>query len=973
MSLHLRTRWQPARWLAIAALVACSSDLPTAPRLSPADAPSRDGATTGAPQLVIVELMANPGAVADASGEYVKLYNPGPVDVDLQNYRIQSASGTTIYTGTETVESHTIGSSVPLAVGACVVLGNNVLAAENGGITTERYSYGTRITLGNNTTDWVTIKTPSGVLLDSVAYSAGGVGSDGKRIAVAPTFSAPSGSTRLVIDPSVDHTVMAGTNWQNATTTYGAGDRGTPNDCQYTWRSDGGSQVVGPLDHVVVTGTDNVSVGGTTQLSAAAQDANNRPIASATITWTSENESVATVDASGLVTAVSASAVPVRITATATDNGITKVGTRDVTVTIPEIHWIDATFRSSSFPAGFQTEVFGTARISSGGTIVPATFTFEAEDPEIAAVRTVNGEGIITGISAPTDGTRPGIRITATPTAGGNPYSFVTHSITIEAPTFAPTSIYATNDEFGDPTPASPSNANDQLIARAQYTLSYNQSRGTPNWVSYELDARQMASGQDRCNCFTADPNLPADKQIFTSDYTNGGYDRGHMTRSADRTAANGDNATTFYLTNVVPQMGDLNQGVWAQFENALADSADAGRAVYIITGPLYSSGHALTFLKNEGKVAIPDSTWKIAFIGPRNGGVPFNRAALAGWGDVAGTTVLAVKMPNVAGVRNDPWSKYLTTVDRIEASTGYDFLSLLPTAFQTAIEAGDRSPVAQFSAGGATNEGSTITLDASASSDPDLGSTNLDRPETLSYAWTFSDGTRASGVTASKTFTTYGAYTVTLTVTDAYGWESTSTKTISVANVAPVVASIPGATLLQGETYSAAGSFADPGVDPFSATVSYEGASEPLALTGKTFQLSHMYATAGTFTVIAAVSDGAASGEARATVVVESPAQGIANLSEALASLGGLKAAALTISRNDAEGFLGKGEINSLQVKLNAASAQLDGADRNASANVIGAFVNELNALVTSGRVSSEAAAPIISYAERVIRSLRL
>ena len=89
------------------------------------------------------------------------------------------------------------------------------------------------------------------------------------------------------------------------------------------------------------------------------------------------------------------------------------------------------------------------------------------------------------------------------------------------------------------------------------------------------------------------------------------------MTRSADRTAANADNATTFYLTNVVPQQADLNQGVWAQFENALADSARAGRAVYIITGPLFSRTHGLTFLKNEGKIAIPDSTWKVAVIGP--------------------------------------------------------------------------------------------------------------------------------------------------------------------------------------------------------------------------------------------------------------------------------------------------------------------------------------------------------------------
>jgi hypothetical protein len=164
-----------------------------------------------------------------------------------------------------------------------------------------------------------------------------------------------------------------------------------------------------------------------------------------------------------------------------------------------------------------------------------------------------------------------------------------------------------------------------------------------------------------------------------------------------------------------------------------------------------------------------------------------------------------------------------------------------------------------------------------------------------------------------------------------------------------------------------------DPGIDPFTATVSYEGTSETLTLTGRTFQLTHTYATAGSFTVIAAVSDGAATGEARATVVVDSPAQGIEKLSDAVAALGGLNAASLAMTRSDADGVLGKGEINSLQAKLNAASAQLDRGGRTASANVLGAFVNELNALVASGRVGSDAAAPIVSYAERVIRSLRL
>src|SRR5438309_1739690 len=212
---------------------------------------------------------------------------------------------------------------------------------------------------------------------------------------------------------------------------------------------------LGPLDHVTISGPATVTAGNSIQLTAFAQDANNQTVPTATISWSSKDDAIATVDQTGRVTGVAASSTPDSITATA-------VG-------------------------------------------------------------------------------------------GGTPYSFVSHSIFIEAPVAAPLSIYAVNDEFGDPTPATTSDPNDLLIARPQYTLSYNESRGTPNWVSYELDARQMVTGQDRCNCFTADPTLPADKQIFTSDYTNGGSDRGHMTCSADRTAGNVDNATTIYLTNGVP------------------------------------------------------------------------------------------------------------------------------------------------------------------------------------------------------------------------------------------------------------------------------------------------------------------------------------------------------------------------------------------------------------------------------------
>ncbi|HVX41468.1 MAG TPA: DNA/RNA non-specific endonuclease, partial [Gemmatimonadaceae bacterium] len=442
-----------------------------------------------------------------------------------------------------------------------------------------------------------------------------------------------------------------------------------------------------------------------------------------------------------------------------------------------------------------------------------------------------------------------------------------------------------------------------------------------------------------------------------------GGYDRGHMTRSADRTAANVDNATTFYLTNVVPQMADLNQGVWAQFENTLADSAEAGRAVYIITGPVYNRGKALTFLKNEGKVAIPDSTWKVAFIGPRGAdGSPFNRMTIQSWSDLANTTVLAVIMPNIAGVRNDPWQKYLVPVDSVESVTGYDMLSLLPTTFQTAVEAGDHAPHASFTVSGTASEGSPIAFDASTSTDPDLGRTDLGRAERLTYVWYFSDGTSASGRAVTHTFANNGTYTANLMVSDAYGWQSASTQTVQVANVAPNVAPIADDTILRGETYQATGSFTDPGSDAWTATATYGDGSpaQPLAVSGKTFTLSHAYTSAGAYIVTATVNDGDATSSASATVIVETAAQGIGRLQAAVAALAA------------PNGPLNRGELVSLQATLDAAAKLVAKGNTAAPPTIVRAFELEVEALERSGRLPRTDADPIEAYALRVIASLQ-
>jgi len=918
------------------ALSSCDRKEPLAPATHLGVAPAADGA--GAPAVVISQVYGGGGnSGATLKNDFVELFNPGTAAVSLAGWSVQYASAT--------------GSSWQVtALAGTIQPGAYFLVQEAKG------SGGTVDLPAPDATGTIAMSANNGkVWLVSAATALSGACPTGTAVVDEVSFGTTASNCGFgTTSPSLTNTTAALRKGGGCTYT---GVLSADFDVLAPAPRNGASQrrscLNGPPVSVVLSpNPGSVSLGGTLALSAEALDADGLLVSPA-LTWTAGDGSVASVDTNGVVSAVGIGATTVTATA---GNGV--AGTTTVNVAPAVIAWLDVSSSSTSMPPGFQTQLFATARTGSGGLVVPATFTFEALNPDTATVAPVENSAIVTGVSPG----RARVRITATPVSGGTPpYSFTTSSINIETPAAVNPSIYAKNDEFGDPAAASASDPDNLLIARPQYTISYNELHGTPNWVSYELDSRQMG-GEDRCNCFTADPLLPADRRILTSDYTNGGYDRGHMTRSFDRTATNLDNAATFYLTNIVPQTADLNQGPWAAFEDALGDSAQAGRAVYIIAGPLYSRGHGLTFLKNEGKVAVPDSTWKVALIGPRSGGLPFGVASLAAWADLPGVTLLAVSMPNVAGIKNVAWTSYLTTVDRIETATGYDFLSLLPVAFQTALEAGDHAPAAAFSVTGTPDEGTALTFDASTTTDPDLGRTGLDRTEALAYAWTFGDGSSATGEAPSKAFGRGGAYDVTLTVTDAWGWPSVVSRSVSIANVPPHVGPIPDTTLLQGETYAASGSFVDPGLEPWTATVDFgDGSgSQALTLDGKSFQLSHSYVSAGTFSLGVTVSDGEATGQGTAMVTVLTPLQGIAALAAAVDSLGG------------SGGPLRPGEVRSLQAELKAATAAC-GRDRaGVCALALGAFRLELRALVLSRRLGDALAAPLVAFAGRVIAVLR-
>lgn len=226
---------------------------------------------------------------------------------------------------------------------------------------------------------------------------------------------------------------------------------------------------------------------------------------------------------------------------------------------------------------------------------------------------------------------------------------------------------------LGNPSNATASNPDNYLLEKPQYALSYNNSQRIPNWASWQLNASWLGNVPRR-NDFRPDAALPQPwVRVTAADYNGSGFDRGHMTPSADRTNNPENNSATFLMTNILPQAPDNNQGPWADLENYCRDLVKQGKELYIVSG-----GYGKKRTLRTG-IGIPTNLWKVIVVLERPGlGLP---------GVNASTRTIAVNLPNAQGLREQDWRTFRVAIDAIESATGYNFLSNLPESVQAVLE----------------------------------------------------------------------------------------------------------------------------------------------------------------------------------------------------------------------------------------------------------------------------------------------
>ena len=227
-----------------------------------------------------------------------------------------------------------------------------------------------------------------------------------------------------------------------------------------------------------------------------------------------------------------------------------------------------------------------------------------------------------------------------------------------------PEKIESTNHYYGLENVILPSGTPSQIKNYEGFTVSFNKDNHTPNYVAWELLDSEVSYDVDRSDNFWQDSEIigcPAHR-----DYTNSGYDRGHMCPAADQKWSQQAMSDCFVMANMCPQDHQLNAGAWNTLENKERQWAQRDSAVMIIAGPIYTK---------EDKSRIGD-------IGVRVPGAFFKVLASLYVDQPRG---IAFVYPNMTSPGN--MEQYAMSIRELEEILGYDFFASLPDQLEDQIE----------------------------------------------------------------------------------------------------------------------------------------------------------------------------------------------------------------------------------------------------------------------------------------------
>lgn len=205
----------------------------------------------------------------------------------------------------------------------------------------------------------------------------------------------------------------------------------------------------------------------------------------------------------------------------------------------------------------------------------------------------------------------------------------------------------------------------DVILVYSGFVVNYNTQKLIPNWVAYEITAEEVAGEVPRARGFSMDLDYKG-RQAMREDYSNTGWDKGHMAPAADMKWSQSAMNESFYLTNICPQNHDLNGKDWHTLEKYVWDWALKYGSVWVVCGPYFYANNYGTI--GNQNVAVPDVFFKAVL---RYDGKEYHSIAFVFENNERKQSV---------------WDA-VVSVNDVEALTGYDFFTNLSDQLEEDVE----------------------------------------------------------------------------------------------------------------------------------------------------------------------------------------------------------------------------------------------------------------------------------------------
>lgn len=207
------------------------------------------------------------------------------------------------------------------------------------------------------------------------------------------------------------------------------------------------------------------------------------------------------------------------------------------------------------------------------------------------------------------------------------------------------------------------------------YTLLYDRSKRCALWAACAFNSTTFGGSVGRNEKWQYDPAIdPSDQPDLGKAYS--GYSRGHQIASNDRQTTKAENWQTFYYSNMTPQKQPFNGSNWASLENkvqALGKKTSGRDTLYLVTGPVFGNGYGYTTDGSGNRCAVPTRYYKCLMLCTFDAGGNVISAK--------GTAYLTT------GQDNTDYNSWLTTIDKVEDITGFNFFANVPEEIQIASE----------------------------------------------------------------------------------------------------------------------------------------------------------------------------------------------------------------------------------------------------------------------------------------------